>query len=214
MFASTETLVSTAAADPVSYWSGWVNLVSTVAAGATGALAWFAKVQIDSANREKQDRQAVADARISALAYAVRRQVRSWLALDGARQAVKWKAEISPTFARVENCLQMALAEVHASLLVRAALRDALVHYYRAMDTFDQLPSPPGGMSFNRGALTWVGLGTLHAEVEACADSLRGAIDPELERADRSIPHLSAEAERREADEPAVAGSSDYLREQ
>lgn len=181
------------------------TLISTVAAGATGALAWFAKVQIDSANREKQDRQAVADARISALAYAVRLQVRSWLALDSAPQVVKWKAEISPTFARVENCLQMALAEVHASPMVRAALRKALVRYYRAMDTFDQLPpSPPGEMSVDKGASIWESLGTLHAEVESCADSLGGAIDPELEAADKGIPHLLGEAERREADALAV----------
>lgn len=204
MFESTGTFISTAGADPVSYWGTWVNLVSTVAAGATGALAWFAKVQIDSANREKQDRQAVADARISALAYAVRRQVRSWLALDSAPQVVKWKAEISPTFARVENCLQMALAEVHASPMVRAALREALVRYYRAMDTFDQLPSPPDEMSVDKGASIWGGLGTLHAEVESCADSLRGAIDPELEAADKGIPHLLGEAERREPDALAV----------
>jgi len=191
MFESTETFISTAVADPVSYWGTWVNLVSTVAAGATGALAWFAKVQIDSANREKQDRQAVADARISALAYAVRRQVRSWLALDSAPHAVEWKAEISPTFERVENCLQMALAEVHASRLVRAALREALVRYYRAMDTFDQLPSPPDEMSVDKGASLLGGLGTLHAEVESCAASLAGAIDPELEAADKGIPHIS-----------------------
>ena len=144
MFESTETFISTAVADPVSYWSTWVNLVSTVAAGATGALAWFAKVQIDSANREKQDRQAVADARISALAYAVRRQVRSWLALDSAPHAVEWKAEISPTFERVENCLQMALAEVHASRLVRAALREALVRFDKTVRHYEVLAAPRG----------------------------------------------------------------------
>ena len=165
-------------------WHTWVNLVSTVAAGATGALAWFAKVQIDSANREKQDRQAVADARISTLAYAVRRQLRSWLALDSAPHVVKWKAEIAPAFARVENCLHMALAEVHGSPNVRAALRDALVRYYRAMDTFDQMPSASGGMPADQRAVTAGIVAALHAEVESCADSLAGTIDPELEAAD------------------------------
>jgi hypothetical protein len=85
----------------------------------------------------------------------------------------------------------MALAEVHASRLVRAALREALVRYYRAMDTFDQLPSPPDEMSVDKGASLLGGLGTLHAEVESCAASLAGAIDPELEAADKGIPHIS-----------------------
>ena len=187
MFESTETLIFTAAAaDPVSYWSTWVNLVSTVAAGATGALAWFAKVQIDSANREKQDRQAVADARISALAYAVRRQVRSWLALDSAPQTVKWKAEISPTFERVENCLQMALAEVHASSMVRAALREALVRYYRAMDTFDQLPSSPDEMSVDKGASIWVASAPYTLRWSRARTVLEARLTPSLRRLTRA----------------------------
>ena len=55
MSESTEMLIFTAAVDPCRTGPHG-NLVSTVAAGATGALAWFAKVQIDTANREKQDR--------------------------------------------------------------------------------------------------------------------------------------------------------------
>lgn len=180
--------MSIAITGPESLSSMWVNIVSTMAAAATGVLAWFAKVQIDSANREKRDRRLVADARVSALAYAVRRQLRSWLALESAPDTIQWKAEVAPTFTRSENCLQMALTEVHASPHVRTSLHGALVCYYRAMDTFDQVPPPANKLSTDRPTTLPGRVGTLRAEVASCAESLTGAIDPELEAANLRIP--------------------------
>lgn len=170
----------------------WLSALSTVAVAIfAGVEIWRGKRLREAEERrvkqEQEDRRVEADARVSALAYAVRRQARSWLALDSAPQVVQWKAEIASGFVRLEDRLHKALEEVHASVPVRASLRLALLHYYRAMDTFEQLPPTPEGMTLDKAALMWHGLSNLRAEVNECAESLTGAIDPALEAADHSM---------------------------
>ena len=186
-WSSTET--PSAAADPVSYWSTWAELVSSCGGGSDGALAWFAKVQIDTANREKQDRRAVADARISALALrsTAAGQVMARFGQRAANRQVE--AEISDLCAGGEsppNGAGRSARLLHGARRPPRGAERATIAPWTCLTSCRLAVE----MSVDKGASIWGGLSTLHAEVESCADSLRGAIDAELRRLTRASAPL------------------------
>jgi hypothetical protein len=78
-------LISIAAQTPLlidEKQSWWEIGLQAGAAASTIAVAWFAGVQLWRERRASRDRQRAAETRLAALAFLLRRQLRSWLGID------------------------------------------------------------------------------------------------------------------------------------
>lgn len=190
MMQATQTFTTTVAADPLPLWSTILTVASTV------VLAIFAGVQLEVARRhrnaddkraaqERADRQAAADARVSALAFALRRQLRSWIGSPHVNTDwVAWAREVKPDLPKQEERLHAMLAEADASPNIKHALRGALMPFYHAMDTLDRTKTE-GTLSGEEAMLIGVEMPRPEREMAACADLLEFAIDAELMQADK-----------------------------
>ncbi len=133
----------TIVAAPGTPW--WRTLVDVLASLATVAVSCFAFLEWRRANREKAERLreaaariAATDARIGSIAFALRRQIASWLQhpsvvnLNSARPWVDYL--VAPTNvaeARLTELMELAPA---ASPAVRNAVQIGFLWFYRAFD--------------------------------------------------------------------------------
>src|SRR5438552_12336606 len=156
-----------------------VTLVATIVmAAATAALAWFGSVQISEGRRQQTERRAAVDARISAQAYALRRQLRSWYQEHHPHEKqsfLGWAATIQRHFDRAEDRLQELVAQIpEASPSVSRAVRQAYVEFYDATEIINREVAVGG----TEGAA--LQLSTAFDGIRKCAHTISDAIDGDL----------------------------------
>jgi len=161
-----------------------------VVAVATVTLSWFAGVQLSREKKRDEERRRAAETRISALAYALRRELRAMRGHEDLkdRRMETWGKAATRGLNITERRLQnlMALA-ADASASIAQALREAYVGYYAAANRVNYFAETP----YPRGAHEkWAWLQEAeHAEADLddAIAALERAIDPQLIRAEQSL---------------------------
>ena len=171
------------AAEPVPILLDVVNALSTVVmAAATVVVGWVAVVEVLERKRARADRRRAVQGRISALAYALRRQLRSWHEEDHPHDKVtflRWGETIRRHFNRAEERLAdlMSLAaDADASPAVREAVRQTFVEFYDATGIVNREIDVGG----SPGAA--LQLSSAFDGIKKSAQTIDDAIDPELRR--------------------------------
>lgn len=176
-----------------------VTLLSTlVAAVATLALALFAGVQLRRESNRDKERRRAAEARISATAYALRRELRAMRAHEDLKngQMQAWGKAATRGLDVTERRLHelMALA-ADASAAIAQALREAYVTYYAAatrVNYFAETPYPSDAFEKD----SWLQKAQhAQADLDDTIASLERVIEPALIRAEENL------GERRGAEE-------------
>jgi hypothetical protein len=134
--------VAASVAPPIAAWDK-INAVSTVVMAVTTiVVAFFAFVEVRRAGAESRSRVLATHARVSALAYALRRQVVSWLGRTtfdpsflgyGLLDRQAWMRGVQAHFDTAESRLtDLVERSADAAPNVRSAITLAFVEFYRA----------------------------------------------------------------------------------
>jgi hypothetical protein len=165
-------------------------MLNESAAVATVAVALFALVELWNGRHARQARTKTANVRISAIPYALRRQLRSWL------QPGKGKTQ-DQSLARVQQHFPTAEARM-ADLLTLAAdpsphlqeyLREAYVRFYRGTQTINEQLDQTGGLTkgYTLDLSQWP---RFEEDFTACIALLDRVVEPALENADSRLAAL------------------------
>jgi hypothetical protein len=168
-----------------------LTLFSTlVVAATTVALSWFAGVQLFREKKRDEERRRAADARISAVAYALRRELRAMRAHEDLkdRRMETWGRAATRGLNITERRLHqlMALA-ADASATIAQALREAYVAYYAAanrVNYFAETPYPYGADE------KWAWLQEaehVEADLDEALAALERVIEPQLILAEQRL---------------------------
>jgi hypothetical protein len=173
----------------------WEVLSVVLEAAATVVVAVFAAIQLVKEWRRDRGVRRGADAKISAIAYPLRRQLRQWLgsgsAEDGletwlraAQNAHSLAPELDAAEARITEIVRLA---AEASRSVANSVRKAYVRFYlatAALNEYASTPRPDGNEFFD-----WLRLRTdaVRELGEAVAELEGGAIDKSLLADERHI---------------------------
>jgi hypothetical protein len=119
----------------------WRTVLDVFVAGSTIAVAFFAFVELKRAGADRKGRTKAANTKVSAVAYALRRQLRSWLEglwaeqflYQGPQGVYRQMRQAQKGFDVAESRMQDAVATaVDATSVVQEALREAYVRFYSA----------------------------------------------------------------------------------
>jgi hypothetical protein len=178
--------------DTVWVQSGGADVADWFGLALTFGLVVFAGVEIlierkrdRQREREKRDevaeRTAVADALVSAQAYAMRRQLRSWLdeGEPPAQRYNAWAERVKKHFDSAEaRMLGLMEHRPHASPAVSRALADAFVLFLQATNRINQSTTAGDSSIVNRDMKEKVE--PAHHELVECVRVIDGAIAPDL----------------------------------
>jgi hypothetical protein len=175
--------------DPIA----WLDLHNgAVQAVATVVLAGFAFVEIRRYGADQKSRERAADAKVSAEAFALRRQLRSWLASENRKEFFTWAQEVTPHMDRAEVRLNnMAGEAANGSANVQEMLREATARFYRGTNTLNEtlndLATRPRKEVLEDLKWEWP---PADKDIQACVDLLTKVIDYRQENANQRLAAL------------------------
>lgn len=163
-------------------WPEFVNAISTT------VVAAFAVIQVCKLFLDDRAHRSRADAKLSAQAYALRRQMRGWLAdgltLDAdmiirALRVTQIPDRVTTSEVRraEDRILEMVATAPEASSVVASAIRTAYVLFYKATTRINyQLAYASSTLSDDGKELSGA-----FGDIKLAIDSLSVAVDPELQ---------------------------------
>ena len=176
----------------------WWQVLSTIVEGAAAAaVAYFAWATWRSDNEKRRQRAIEVESRISTIAFQLRRQMQSWLAIDPTRPLglLRWLTAQGPDYGKHFDVAERRLEEMatlggEASAVVRTRVSMAFVLFLggtRRINQHESTKRPSGNTQFDYDRL----LLDAEKDLKACIEALEdGVIDLELLTADRELDEI------------------------
>jgi hypothetical protein len=191
---SERSCIAVSGAPPLTIWDK-INAASTVVvAAATVFVAVLAFVEIRRAGAESRSRALATQARVSALAYALRRQVASWLGRTtfdpsflgyGLLDRQGWMRSVQAHFDTAEGRLtDLVERSADAAPKVRTAITLAFAEFYRAAHIINEhlrLPRPEAAYTDAKCSYDLLSACAAHLK-EALTDDLKLAAEQHVDQ--------------------------------